>query len=69
MKHLKENNETYINHFKFAGKIGATLIFRGLVFTLNAICPISNIPKKWNLEDTLTKIYKWNRYANRRNKK
>jgi hypothetical protein len=69
MKHLKENNETYINHFLFAGKIGTTLAFRGTLFILHALIPICNIPKKWNLENILEKTYKWNLYANKRKRK
>jgi hypothetical protein len=69
MKHLKDTNETYISHFKFASKIGVILVIRGIIFVLHAAFPICNIPKKWNLEDTMTKVYKWNLHANRRTKK
>jgi len=62
MNHLKKNNETYINHLLFAGKIGLTLIFRGIIFLLHAIFPICNIPKRWNLKDTTEKIQQWNKY-------
>jgi len=69
MKHLKDVNETYISHFKFASKIGITLIISGIIFLLHATFPICDIPKKWNLEDTMTKVYRWNLYANRRAKR
>ena len=66
MKHLVENNETYFSHFKFAGNIGLNLIFRGIIFLFHAVLPICDIPKKWNLENTLEKLYKWNVYTNER---
>tara|TARA_Y100000310_G_C20434293_1_gene692976 strand:- start:27 stop:236 length:210 start_codon:yes stop_codon:yes gene_type:complete len=66
MKHLKENNETYINHFLFAGKVGIILTFRGIIFMMHAAFPVCNVPKKWNLENTLEKVHKWNAYTNER---
>jgi hypothetical protein len=60
MKHLKENNRTYLSHLLFAGKIGLTLLFSGAVFLLHALFPICNIPKMWNLEQTSNKLFKWN---------
>tara|TARA_Y100001938_G_C7966816_1_gene367234 strand:+ start:457 stop:666 length:210 start_codon:yes stop_codon:yes gene_type:complete len=66
MKHLIKNNETYFSHFKFAAKIGLSLTFRGIIFLLHAVLPICDIPKKWNLENTLEKLYKWNVYTNER---
>ena len=69
MRHLREVNETYISHFKFASKIGIILIMRGIIFILHAIFPFRDIPKKWNLENTLRRVYKWNCYANKRRAK
>ena len=64
--HLEDNNETYTSHFMFAGKIGVNLVFRGVLFLLHAVFPVCNIPKRWNLENTLEKLYNWNVYANKR---
>jgi len=69
MKHLKKNNETYLSHFLFAGKVGFTLLFISTIFLLHALFPICSIPKKWNLENISTKLYKWNEYAIRRKNK
>ena len=66
MKHLKDNNETYLSHFLFASKVGINLIFRGILFLIHAILPICDIPKKWNLKNTLEKVYKWHVYTNKR---
>lgn len=65
MGHLKKNNETYLSHFLFASKIGVTLMFRGLVFLLHAVLPFE-LPNTLNLEDTITKLKKWNRYTDER---
>jgi hypothetical protein len=69
MKHLINNSETYLSHMLFAGKIGLTLIFRGLVFLLHAILPIGTIPERWNLSNTSIKIAEWNSYSIGRLKK
>ena len=66
MKHLKKNNETYLNHLLFAGKIGLTLIFRGIIFLLHAMLPICEIPNRWNLTSTIIKLQEWNFYTIRR---
>jgi hypothetical protein len=66
MKHLKNNNETYISHFLFASKVGLTLIFRGWLFMFHAILPMGDMPKRWNLENTLQKVQEWNEYTIKR---
>jgi len=66
MGHLKRNNETYISHLLFAGKVGLTLIFRGIIFLLHGILPICKIPKFLNLKSTSDKLYKWNEHTYRR---
>ena len=69
MKHLKQNNETYLNHLLFAGKVSLTLIFVGIVFLLHALLPICSIPKKWNLKKTSIKLYRWNEHTIKRKNK
>ena len=66
MKHLKSNNEAYSSHFLFASKVGLTLIFRGWLFIFHAIFPIGEIPKRWNLGNTIQKLQKWNEYTIKR---
>jgi len=66
LKHLKNNNETYCNHFLFASKIGLTLIFRGWLFVFHAIFPVRKIPKRWNIENTIQKLQEWNEYTIKR---
>jgi len=65
-KHLKKNNETYLSHLLFAGKIGLTLIFRGIIFLLHGVLPICKIPEQWNLNNTTIKLQEWNFYTIRR---
>jgi len=69
MGHLKKNNETYLNHLLFAGKVGITLIFTSILFLLHAIFPVCEIPNKWDLEGTHLKLSKWNEYITKRKNK
>jgi hypothetical protein len=69
MKHLKNNNETYLSHFIFAGRLGVTLMFRGFLFLLHAVFPFCELPKKWNLNDIQKKINKWHKYSISRGEK
>ena len=66
MKHLAENNETYFSHLKFASKVGATLIIRGVIFIIHGFLPVCSIPKSLNLEDTHNKLKEWNAHAETR---
>ena len=63
MRHLKKNNETYLSHLIFAGKIGLTLMFRGFIFLLHAALPICKIPQRWNLKQTTEKLQQWEKYT------
>ena len=67
--HLKKNNETYLSHLLFAGKIGLVLIFTGLIFLLHAFFPVCKIPKKWNLENTSIKLHGWDKHTKKRKNK
>jgi hypothetical protein len=62
-EHLRNNNETYLSHFLFAGKIGVHLVFRGMVFISHAVFPIYDIPTRWNLENLQQKTGIWNKYT------
>ena len=69
MKHLINNNETYLGHLLFAGNVGLTLVTTGCIFLLHALLPICSIPKMWNLKNISTKLHKWNEYTIRRKNK
>jgi len=69
MNHFKKNNETYLSHLIFASKVGLVLIFRGIVFLLHAIFPMCCVPRKWNLENLIKKLQKWNKHTIKRENK
>ena len=68
MKHLKENNETYFSHLKFAGAIGIQLALRGIILILHGLFPVCEVPKSVDLNNTCELLSKWNNYARRRKK-
>tara|TARA_B100000287_G_scaffold278836_1_gene262762 strand:+ start:397 stop:612 length:216 start_codon:yes stop_codon:yes gene_type:complete len=65
-KHLKDNNETYLSHLMFAGKIGLSLLLRGAVFVLHGLLPLWDIPARLNLENLRDKADKWNKHTEQR---
>ena len=69
IKHLKDNNETYWNHFKFAGGMGVSLILRGIASLVHAALPSLPIPKFLHLEVTKRRVDEWNAYADVRTRK
>jgi hypothetical protein len=69
MKHLKENNETYFSHLKFAGAIGIQLALRGVILILHGLLPVCEVPKSVDLNSTCELLSKWNNYARRRKEK
>jgi hypothetical protein len=66
MSHLRENNETYFSHLKFAGWVGLSLILRGVIFLVHGILPIIRVPKIFNLEATVEKMSEWEEYTRKR---
>ena len=69
MKHLKENNETYFSHLKFAGAIGIQLALRGIILILHGLFPVCEVPKSVDLNNTCELLSRWNDYARRRKEK
>ena len=68
MKHLRENNETYLSHLRFAGRVGISLVLRGIMLLLHGLFPVVEMPKRFNLESTVEKLSEWNEYAKERTK-
>ncbi len=66
MKHLKENNETYWSHFKFAVGLGLKLLQRGIFFIIHGIFPFLLIPKKYNINSTQNLVNKAKKYSDNR---
>jgi hypothetical protein len=63
MKHLRDNNETYFSHFKFAVKMGLTLVLRGGIFLLHGLLPICDVPQSLNLKSTYNYLKECNEHA------
>ena len=66
MKHLRENNETYFGHLKFACTVGIQLFIRGIILILHGLLPVCEVPKSLDLNNTCELISKWNTYAKSR---
>jgi len=66
VSHLKENNETYVNHLLFATKIGFSLMLRAAAFIIHGVFPIFSIPRRLNITTTITKLEEWHDYTARR---
>ena len=69
MKHLEENNETYLSHLMFGGKISVHLFMRSFLFLFHAFFPFIEIPKTLNLNATCKLINKWEKHSQERKKK
>ena len=69
MKHLEENNETYLSHLIFAFKIAIQLYLSSVFFIVHGIFPFWEMPINFNLNATCKKIQEWNSYAERRKNK
>jgi hypothetical protein len=63
MKHLKENNETYLSHLKFAWTAAFHMIISSCFFLIHGLLPLIPIPKQFNLNRMLQKVRKWDAYA------
>ena len=69
MKHLRENNESYLSHLRFAGGIGLSLMLRGIIFLMHGLIPFIEIPKSLNIESTQKKLIMWHEHTQKRLKK
>lgn len=63
MKHLEENNETYLSHLLFAGIIGLHFLISGSFLIIHGVFPFINAPKRYNLNNTCKLITRWDKYA------
>ena len=66
LNHCKENDETYLSHFKFAIKIGFRLSLSGVIFIFHAILPIFSIPKGYNIDCIHEYVKKAKNYIDKR---
>ncbi len=66
MKHLKENNETYISHFKFACSLGVGFLYRSAFFLVHGFLPMVEVPKHLNIDATHEWLSKAKKYTDKR---
>ena len=66
MKHLKENNETYISHFKFACSLGVGFLYRSAFFLVHGFLPMVEVPKHLNIDATHEWLTKAKQYTDKR---
>ena len=54
-KHLKENNETYFSHMRFAGKAGLHFALASICYSVHAILPFIPIPERFSFESLVSR--------------
>lgn len=69
MKHLRENNETYLSHMLFAGQIALYLSISSTFFLVHSIMPFIKIPSAFNLDAVYATVKEWRDYAEERNQR
>ena len=62
-KHLKQNNQTYLKHFKFAWVVAFNMLFSVCFFLVHGVFPFFPIPTWFNLENMTRKMRKWDARA------
>jgi len=63
MKHLEENNETYLSHLKFAWTAAFHMIISSCFFLAHGLVPLIPIPKLFNLGRMSQRMRKWDTYT------
>lgn len=66
--HLKDVDETYLSHLKFACKLGVGFSFRAAYFLVHGVIPIIQIPENLNLSDTIKWVKKAKKHRDKKNK-
>ena len=69
MKHLTENNETYLSHLRFAANMSLQLSLRAFMFMFHALFPFIDVPGSLNLKSTCRLITEWYEYSETRKEK
>ena len=64
-RHIKEMDETYINHMSYAVRLGASLIFSGACFIVHGLLPSIPPPEAFNLDSTYSRVKEVWDYVNR----
>ena len=69
MKHLKENNEIYFRHMKFALSIGILSIISGVAFITHGLFPFIPMPITLNINAMKGRFETWHNYTEARKNK
>ena len=64
--HLRKNNESYISHLLFAGKISLYLSASSTFFLIHSILPFVSIPPVFNIDSMHQKLKEWKEYTDKR---
>ena len=62
-KHLKENNESYFSHMRFAARAGLYLAASSLCYSVHALFPFISVPERFSFEAVVNKCIGWHNYT------
>ena len=62
LKHLKENNQSYLTHLKFAWTIAVHMLFSFCFLLVHGAVPFIPIPQLFTIEGISRKMRKWDAY-------
>ena len=63
IKHLKENNETYFGHLKFAWRAAFHMLVSSFCLLVHGIFPFVSTPQLFNIAAMARKLKKWEIYS------
>ena len=66
--HLKDVEESYLSHLKFAGRLGLEFSYRAAYFLIHGVIPAIQIPKHLNLTATYKLIKKAKKQRDKKDK-
>ena len=62
MKHLKENNQTYLGHLKFAWTVAFYMMFSFCFLLVHGAVPFIPTPQLFSIDTISRKMRKWDAY-------
>tara|TARA_R100001129_G_scaffold146552_1_gene107830 strand:- start:559 stop:771 length:213 start_codon:yes stop_codon:yes gene_type:complete len=62
VRHLKENNQTYLNHLKFAWTAAFYMLFSFCFLLVHGAVPFIPTPELFSIEGVARKMKKWDAY-------
>lgn len=63
IKHLKENNETYLGHLKFAWTAAFHMLVSSFCLLVHGIFPFISTPQLFNIATMAKKLKRWEIYS------